>query len=311
VDRLLSERALMRTWAMRGTLHLLAADDAGAYLSLLAAAKSWEKGSWQRAFLTLGDLDRLTNVVGELLDGAVLTRPELVAGVVERTGDRALADHLASGWGAVLKPLAWQGVLCHGPSGAGRVTFTRPDTWLPTWSGIPAPDDAASVVVPAYLGAHGPASPEAFDQWLTRGVSKKASLRGWFGDLGHQLTVVDVEGQSLYARTEDVDDLSAAPRDDTVRLLPAFDQYVLGPGTGDVHIIAAARRAAVSKAAGWISPVVISRGRVAGIWGMKDQRIEIALFGEAGDISRPALDDEIQLVVARSGDRCDVSVKTV
>jgi hypothetical protein len=29
VERLLSERSLMRTWAMRGTLHLLAPDDAG------------------------------------------------------------------------------------------------------------------------------------------------------------------------------------------------------------------------------------------------------------------------------------------
>lgn len=32
-------RELVRTWAMRGTLHLLAVDDAGAYLSLLAGRR--------------------------------------------------------------------------------------------------------------------------------------------------------------------------------------------------------------------------------------------------------------------------------
>ncbi len=311
VDRLLAERSLLRTWAMRGTLHLLAAEEAGAYLSLLAAAKTWHKGTWQRAFVNLQDVNRLTAVVGELLEGRLLTRAELVAGVVDRTGDQALGDHLASGWGAVLKPLAWQGVLCQGPSSGGRVTFTRPDSWVSNWSGLPAPDDAAPVVIESYLGAHGPASAATFDQWLSRGASKKAQLGDWFARLGSRLTVVEVEGQPLYARREDLDDLRAARSDDTVRLLPAFDQFVLAPGTSDVRIITAGRRAAVSKAGGWISPVVVARGRVVGTWQVTDQQIDIALFAEEGDISRRALDDEVQRVAALSGENLAVSVATV
>jgi hypothetical protein len=38
---------LVRTWAMRGTLHVLAADELATYLAPLAAARTWEKGSWQ------------------------------------------------------------------------------------------------------------------------------------------------------------------------------------------------------------------------------------------------------------------------
>ncbi|HEX3622089.1 MAG TPA: winged helix DNA-binding domain-containing protein [Acidimicrobiales bacterium] len=311
VDQLLTDRALMRTWAMRGTLHLLASDDASAYLSLLAASRTWEKASWQRTFLDLDDMQRLTSVVGELLDGPPMTRAELVAGVGKRSGDQALADHVSSGWGAVLKPLAWQGVLCNGPSAGGRVTFTRPDIWIDGWPGLPPPEEAAPLVVGSYLGAFGPASPATFDQWLTRGASGKASVRSWFADLGDRLAVVDVEGQELYARSEDVDDLHAARNEDTVRLLPAFDQYVLGPGTADVHVLAASRRPVVSRAAGWISPVVVARGRIAGTWQVADHRIDIALFIEAGDVSRRAIDEEVDRLGAVAADHYTASVTTV
>jgi hypothetical protein len=167
---------------------------------------------------------------------------------------------------AGVQALAWQGILCNGPSNGGRVTFARPDSSFPGWSGLPAEDEAAPVAVLTYLGAHGPASAATFDQWLSSGSSKKASVRAWFAELGDRLTVVDVEGAELYARTEDVADLLEAVRDDTVRLLPAFDQYVLGPGTSDVHIIAAHRRRFISRAAGWISPVVVAGDKVVGTW---------------------------------------------
>jgi hypothetical protein len=311
VDRLLSEGSLMRTWAMRGTLHLLAPEDAGAYLALIAAARIWEKSSWQRAFLDARTLNRLTTVVGELLDGRVLTREELVAGIVERTGDEALGDRVRSGWGAVLKPLAWQGIVCNGPSNGARVTFTRPDTWLPHWSGLPKEDEAASVAVASYLGAHGPASAAAFDQWLCRGASTKASLRSWFAQLGDRLTVVDVEGERLYTRTEDLVDLVHAVPDTTIRLLPAFDQYVLGPGTGDIHIIAAHRRACVSKTAGWISPVVVAGGRVVGTWHVTQDQLGIELFGEDGDTSPNALNAEVERVASVAGTRYTMSVTIV
>jgi hypothetical protein len=44
VDQALAERRLVRIWAMRGTLHLLTPDQAGAYLSLVGAARWWERG---------------------------------------------------------------------------------------------------------------------------------------------------------------------------------------------------------------------------------------------------------------------------
>ena len=60
------EGSLIKTWAMRGTLHLLTPQDAGTFLSLIAAGRSWERPSWQRYFgVTPSTMERLRAVVPE------------------------------------------------------------------------------------------------------------------------------------------------------------------------------------------------------------------------------------------------------
>jgi hypothetical protein len=49
------------------------------------------------------------------------------------------------------------------------VTFTRPDTWLREWRGLPPVQDAARIAIPAYLRAHGPATMATFHAWLAPG----------------------------------------------------------------------------------------------------------------------------------------------
>jgi hypothetical protein len=75
--------------------------------------------------------------------------------------------------------------------------------------------------------------------------------------------------------------------------LPAFDQYVLGPGTKAAEIIAPSHRADVSRTAGWISPVVVAGGRVAGIWAIDGGKVEVRLFDDAPSIPGPALEAEV------------------
>jgi hypothetical protein len=290
----LADRSLVRTWAQRGTLHLLPSDEVAAHLALLAAARTWEKAPWQREFATAGQIAEMAEAAAAALDGRVLSRAELAAEIVERTGDPALAERLGSGWGTVLKPLAWQGVLCNAVADDDSVAFTAPASWLPGWTGLPEPDAAAAVVIPTYLGVHGPATPELFDQWLIRGSTPKKRLRGWFAALAEEgvLSEVDVEGEHRWARSADLDDLAAAHPTDRVRLLPAFDQFVLGPGTSAAEVVAPERRKLVSKAAGWISPVVVAGGRVAGVWSVDGPALAVTLFPEH-DTDRTALDAEI------------------
>lgn len=277
---------LLKTWAMRGTLHLLSPADAPAYLSLVAATKSWEKPVWQRTFVTLQQMNAITEAALVALEGRVLTREQLTDAVIEHTKDATIKEHLTSGWGAVLKPLAFQGHLIYGPSEGNRVTFTRPE-----WRELPEPAEAARTVIPAYLGAYGPASIDVFNQWLYRGGLRKTELKAWYADLvdAGVLVTVDVEGQPAYALASEVDRIATAEPFDEVRLLPAFDQYVLGPGTGDTQLIPANHRKDVSKAAGWISPVVVHKGQVAGTWEGRDGRLDVALWQ---DVPRKGIEAE-------------------
>ena len=70
VTSALARGELIKTWAMRGTLHLLTPEDAGNYLSLLAAGRSWEAPSWQKWFgVGPREIEALRVAAREALDG--------------------------------------------------------------------------------------------------------------------------------------------------------------------------------------------------------------------------------------------------
>jgi hypothetical protein len=93
--------------------------------------------------------------------------------------------------------------------------------------------------------------------------------------------------------TDDLDALVATRPTTAVRLLPGFDQYVLGPGTKDGHVVPAARRSAVSRQAGWISPVVVAGGRVSGTWELDGAEVRVGWFDESGRPPKRALQAEV------------------
>ena len=304
VARALAQGRLIKTWAMRGTLHLLTPEDGGAFLSLIAAGRSWDRPSWQQYFgITPAQLEALRGVVREALDGKVLTREELVAAVTARRGFGHVGDALRSGWGTLLKPLAWQGDLCFGPSQGNRVTFMRPQDATARWAGMPEPDAAAPIAITAYLRSHGPSTVEGFANWLSRGRISKQQLKRWFADVLPRLAEVEVGGERSYVMAKDLDDLRSTKPTRAVRLVPGFDQFVMGPGTDDPHVVPARRRSAVSTQSGWIQPVVIGGGVVRGTWALADERLSVAWFKEAGAVPRAALREEtrrLAIIVGRT-----------
>ncbi len=114
-----------------------------------------------------------------------------------------------------------------------------------------------------------------------------------FDALGDRLAEVEVDGERAFVLAEDLDQLASARPTRAVRLLPGFDQYVLGPGTADGHVVPAARRAAVSKQSGWIAPVVVSAGVVCGTWELDADRVKVGWFREAGRPPRKELEEEV------------------
>jgi len=270
----------------------LTPEDAGVFLSVLAAGRTWERPVWERYFgLNPAGIERFREAVREVLDGQTLTREELIAAVTMKPGLGHIGDSLRTGWGTLLKPVAWQGDLCFGPQTRTRVTFMRPDQASPHWAGIPDPEVAGPIAVAAYLRAYGPATVAGFRRWM--GASEK-SARGLFQRTGDTLASVDVGGEPAFILAEDLDDLASTKPSRTIRLLGGFDQWVLGPGTDDPHVIAPQRRTAVSKQSGWIAPIVIARGAVAGTWELDGDAVRVTWFREAGKPPRRRLSAEVK-----------------
>ena len=258
------ERSLVKTWLMRGTLHLVPAADLPVYVGALH-----NRGEWQRAWLTAfgateKHMERLIDAITEALDDACLTRAELIAAVTPKVG-KSFARQMTSGWGTFLKPAARRGILCFGPSQGQNVTFVRPDQWLGLRFEL-GRDEARAELLRRYLRAFGPASRRDFQMWL--GASR---LPPWDG-LADEL--VEVEPKR-FALAEDLDLLSTRPTG--VKLLPGFDPYVLHPQTD--RPVPPEHMPLVSRTAGWISPTIVERGRVVGTWrhAVKGGRIELAL----------------------------------
>ncbi|MFN2520131.1 MAG: hypothetical protein ABR525_03690 [Candidatus Limnocylindria bacterium] len=86
-------------------------------------------------------MDAVRDAVPRALDGRTLTRDELADAVVRITKRPHLGPRLRSGWGELLKPSAFRGLLCFGPQDGRSATFVRPDQWIGRWRDF-ATDDA-------------------------------------------------------------------------------------------------------------------------------------------------------------------------
>lgn len=162
------DRTLVKTWAMRGTLHLLPTADLPLWHAALSTSHRYRKpGLWRRLGLTLKELDRLTVAVGAALDGCVMTREELAQKVGRITRSKKFADNLAYGsWGTILKPAAMTGTLCFGPSVGQRVRFTRPGSWVSALAPQMEPQAATATVTRRFLSAYGPATYHDLARWV-------------------------------------------------------------------------------------------------------------------------------------------------
>ena len=260
-----TERSLVKTWAARGTLHLLPADD----LPLWCAALSTRRivtPSWLRYHgVEAHHMAEIERALPQLLaDGTPRTRIELADALAEAAGDPALRERVRSGWGAVLKPAAARGLICFGPQRGQHVTFVAPRAWLHGWHDV-EPDAGVDEVVRRCLDRFGPMTADELHRWsaLDPPVVRRSVRR-----LDGQLVPLTVDGERRLALAATVEELrvagSARP---PLRLLPAFDPYTLaGLRHLDRLLPDPARKAAVSRAQGWISPVVVDAGRVVGTW---------------------------------------------
>jgi hypothetical protein len=284
------DRSVVRTWAMRGTLHMVAAEDAGWLVALLGPRFAVAD---RRRRLQLGldqDVcDRAMAALPVVLAGGPLSRADLVRALAAegvRVDPRGQAPAHLVGYAAM------HGLVCRGPDLDGDVpSYVLLEEWAGAGRALD-PDDALAELARRYLGGHGPAAPEDLAAWsgLPVGQARRA-----FELVAGELDEVELDGRRLWAPAGAATARSPASGP-VVRLLGRFDDYLLGWRGRDLVLEARfARR--IQAGGGWIHPAVVVDGRVAGTWRARrtGDRLEIAVEPFAGRLPRgtgPALEAE-------------------
>lgn len=279
----LRERGLVRAWAMRGTLHLFAADDVPTIAAALRGKERWRRPAWLRWFgVSEPEMERLIDTIGEVLDDdRPRTRAELSEEIGGRLGPRA-GELLRSSWGGALKVASDRHYLVQSAEDDAGVRFIRAARWLGGWR-EEEPRAALSDLVVRYLAAYGPATRTELLRWW--GVSETRVMQSIRDELGDAVADVQVGDVRAWLRRSDLDAIeSTRPVRGDVHLVGGFDPFIVGAGLRD-QLIPAAHLKRVSRTAGWISPVVLVDGVAAGVWDSKTSgtglAITVDLFGPA------------------------------
>jgi hypothetical protein len=295
IRKALEERRLVRTWAMRGTVHLIAADDLGWLVSLLGPA-ILPKGRGRRRELGLDEdvIGRGLDAITAVLDGEKpLTRDELVAGLIDR--DIPLERKSQAPYHLIVYA-ALKGLVCLGPDReTGDQTYCLVEQWIGKRK-TRAGDEALAELVIRYLSGYGPASPKDFSSWS--GLSLAEAKKGWdlLGDR-NALKAIAVENGLLWSLGSQLP-LPEVPAGagQVVNLLPAFDAFVLGYEDRE-HLVPSKYRKEVYHG-GQTVPVVLVDGRAASVWRYerrgKKLDIRIAPFGPFDRSTRDLLEQEAE-----------------
>ena len=268
-DARLWERSIVRTWAMRGTLHLVPSEDLGWLLALLGPIFIAGNRS-RRAELGLDD-DTCARGVRVIRDAVAnwgpLTKHEL-AEQLARKGINAEGQAIVH----LVGYAALQGVVCHGPDHNGKPTYVLLGGWLPPLQPITLTrQEACAELARRYLSAYGPATPEDFAAWS--GLPLKEVRAAWTS-VAQDAIQVEIGGRPAWLHRERVgwlDDLRASDEAGApiVRLLPAFDTYLLGYRSRE-RVVAPEHARRIHPGGGLLHPTLLVDGRAAGTW--KTQR---------------------------------------
>lgn len=241
--------AFVRSWPMRGTLHFVAADDLPWMLSLTGErmVRSAE-GRRRQLDLDQAQFARAESIARErMAGGATISRAELFAAWEQNglptTGQRGV--HL-------LAQLAQTSVIVL----VGQHEWALLDHRVPE-PRLPERADALREFALRYVTSHGPATERDFAWWSSLTLT---DARAGIAAAREHLDVLDLDGTRYYLRPG----LEPAPR--AVRMLPGFDEYLLGYSDRSAPLSGADSAVIVPGGNGMFLSTLVVNGEVVGTW---------------------------------------------
>jgi uncharacterized protein YcaQ len=285
-DALWKTRTLVKTSLMRQTLHLVPADEFPLYIAAHRSARAKAVLSiMARCKITRDEADALSALILEELKAGPAPRAAITSALRPKVSKR-LRVWMDRVWSIVRLPVI-EGQVCYGPGEGNQATFIRTEHWLPAQPKVDAVQ-AQKELFRKYLRAYGPATLHDFAHWSLISMAEVRALRPL-------LDSEIVEQNGLLLLREDMKTLQAtSPELNSVHLLPYFDVYLLAHRFKE-HFLKPQFYKRVYRNQGWISPVVLINGQIAGVWSYKLSRkaveIEIELFARVDPRTRMQIKD--------------------
>lgn len=251
---------IVRSWPMRGTLHVVPAEDLGWMLQLMtprvlagAARRRAQLGLDAGVLTRAEELTRLA-----LAGGQALRRSELMS-VWEHAG---LAPAGGRGY-HLLANLCQRGVLCYGPTAGGEQLIVLLGEWVPRPRRLDREAALAELAL-RYFRSHGPATVKDLMRWS--GLVA-ADVRAGIALSRDRLDSV-TDGDQQYFLDPATPELLAAHRAEAtgVVLLPGFDEVILGYADRTPNLAAEHADRIVPGGNGVFRSTVLSGGQVVGTW---------------------------------------------
>ncbi|MHA7986715.1 winged helix DNA-binding domain-containing protein [Rathayibacter sp. CAU 1779] len=254
VEQLFETGDAVRSWTMRGTLHVVRADDLAWMLSLTSARQraSAAREAVQRG-ITEADFERAASAVADhVAEHGPATRAEAVEAL-----EQAGIDVGNERGYRFLRDAAFRGLVAWGPNRGKQpqLVAVRSDPDIDR-------DEALARFIIRYVNGHGPATVRDFAWWsgLTLTDARRARDAA-----GAHLEGVHVD-ECEYLVASDRADAGSRSRPSGVHAVPAWDEYVLGYGDRS-PVLPPKHALRVSPTGnGVFLPVIVSAGRVVGTW---------------------------------------------
>ena len=298
IEQAIAERAIVRTWPMRGTLHFVAAQDVRWLLALLTPRVIAESAGRYRQL----DLDEATfahskEVFAKALQGGKrLTRDEMLQELeqagISTAGQRGY--HL-------LGRSAQDGLICFGTRRGKQQTFTLLDEWVPLTRSLTR-DEALAELTRRYFTGHGPATVQDLMRWAGLTAAEAKTGLAAAGKVLVQKTVAD----RAYWMARDLPELNTGTT--ATYLLPGFDEYLLGYSDRNAVLDPAYAQRICPGGNGMFSPTIVIDGVVTGTWKRTFKGDAVIIETTPFRPLTPAQNEALSVVADRYGEFMGMSV---
>ena len=260
VDAAFDRGEIVRSWTMRGTIHVIPPRDLGWVLSITGERQGRQAAAVHRA---------------EAIDAAEIARAEGIARAVLSGGNRLARKDLFQALEAgglstagqrgyhLLVALSLRAIVCQGPvvprdGGPTREQYiVLAEDWIDASA---APADPLAEFFARFIASHGPAGARDFAWWtgLPLGVSRQAAEAA-----SERLVVVGDEPEPQYVAAAVPPADSEAPR---VLALPPFEEYYLSYADRTVPCAPEFLKAVGPSMNGIVRPILVADGEIVGVW---------------------------------------------